>query len=179
MNFFLTWNTKDILNSVVREWTPIFLTFILMLLYCIYCNFTVNFFCIHADPVCTAHSNIGKEVLVGSTLTVSCFFNKKCPKIIFRDGEQIKHEQSLHLNVVSVDVKNLTKLSIFTCKCNKDPEPCGIDIAPGCKQLSVICLYFKHLSLFLGFTLYGKAGISSESCLYFLKCQVNFLLKLL
>ncbi|KAI7807683.1 putative interleukin-12 receptor subunit beta-2 [Triplophysa rosa] len=88
-------------------------------------------FCILADPVCTARSNIGKEVLVGSDLTVSCFFNKICPKIIFRDGEQIKHEQSPDLNVVSVNVKNLTKLSIFTCKCKKDPEPCGIDIAPG------------------------------------------------
>ncbi|XP_056606599.1 interleukin-12 receptor subunit beta-2 [Triplophysa dalaica] len=85
----------------------------------------------HGNPVCTARSNMGKEVLVGSDLTVSCFFNKICSKIIFRDGEQIKHDQSPDLNVVSVNVKNLTKLSIFTCKCNKDPEPCGIDIAPG------------------------------------------------
>ncbi|KAA0712969.1 Interleukin-23 receptor [Triplophysa tibetana] len=102
------------------------MTFISMLLY-----FFMYVFCILPDPVCTARSNMGKEVLVGSDLTVSCVFTKICQKISFRDGEQIKHEESADSKVVSVNVKNLTKLSIFTCKCNKDPEPCGIDIAPG------------------------------------------------
>nr|XP_055070079.1 interleukin-12 receptor subunit beta-2 [Misgurnus anguillicaudatus] len=82
-------------------------------------------------PVCTAQSNIGKEVLVGSNLTVSCVFSKTCTKIIFRDNEEIKNKQSPSSSEVSVDVKDVTELSIFTCRCKEDPEPCGIDITPG------------------------------------------------
>ncbi|XP_051996821.1 interleukin-12 receptor subunit beta-2-like isoform X1 [Xyrauchen texanus] len=80
--------------------------------------------------VCTVKSSGGKEVLVGSNFTVSCLFKNQCTKLIFQDKKKLMHVE-FNSSVVSVDVKNLTKFSIFTCKCMKDPEPCGIDITPG------------------------------------------------
>ncbi|XP_051987123.1 interleukin-12 receptor subunit beta-2-like [Xyrauchen texanus] len=82
------------------------------------------------ETVCTVRSSGGKEVLVGSSFSIFCVFNKQCTKIIFRDKKEIEHA-SLNSSAVSVDVKNLTKFNTFTCKCKEDPEPCGIDITPG------------------------------------------------
>ncbi|KAG1938533.1 interleukin-12 receptor subunit beta-2 [Pimephales promelas] len=83
----------------------------------------------HGGTVCTVSSSTGKEVLLGSNFTVSCIFKKECTKQMFQD--EIMYKQLPNSNEVSVYVENLTKLSIFTCKCTEDPEPCGIDITPG------------------------------------------------
>ncbi|NP_001106977.1 interleukin-12 receptor subunit beta-2 [Danio rerio] len=84
-----------------------------------------------AGTVCTVRSSTGKEVLLGSNFTVSCIFNKPCTKQLFRNNEPIKYELSPRSREVFVYIRNLTTLSIFTCKCNDNPEPCGIDITPG------------------------------------------------
>nr|XP_021332417.1 interleukin-12 receptor subunit beta-2 isoform X1 [Danio rerio] len=85
----------------------------------------------HGGTVCTVRSSTGKEVLLGSNFTVSCIFNKPCTKQLFRNNEPIKYELSPRSREVFVYIRNLTTLSIFTCKCNDNPEPCGIDITPG------------------------------------------------
>ncbi|XP_067315993.1 interleukin-12 receptor subunit beta-2 [Pseudorasbora parva] len=87
----------------------------------------------HGGTVCTVRSSIGKEVLLGSNFTISCIFNKKCTKQIFQDNEQItiRDKQFPNSSEVSVYVQNLTKFTIFACKCKDNPEPCGIDITPG------------------------------------------------
>lgn len=89
-----------------------------------------------AETVCTVRSSTGKEVLLGSNFTVSCIFNKPCTKQFFRNNEPIMYEKSPSSSEVFVHIENLTTLSIFTCKCNDNPEPCGIDITPGCKLLT-------------------------------------------
>ncbi|XDV35711.1 hypothetical protein PO909_005605 [Leuciscus waleckii] len=83
----------------------------------------------HGGTVCSVRSSTGKEVLLGSNFTISCVFKKECTKQMFRNGHIYK--QFPKSNEVSVYVENLTALSIFTCKCMEDPEPCGIDITPG------------------------------------------------
>ncbi|XP_073708492.1 interleukin-12 receptor subunit beta-2 [Garra rufa] len=86
----------------------------------------------HGGTVCTVKSSKGVEVLLGSNLTVSCLFNYQCTKRTFRNGTLIKFIQSPNSSSeVSVDVKNLTKPSTYSCKCEEHAEPCGIDIKPG------------------------------------------------
>ncbi|KAK2889271.1 hypothetical protein Q8A67_014646 [Cirrhinus molitorella] len=86
----------------------------------------------HGGAVCTAKSSKGEEVLLGSNFTFSCIFNKQCTKLIFRNGTLIKYKQSPNSSSeVSVDVENITELNTYSCKCEKNPEPCGIDIKPG------------------------------------------------
>jgi len=105
--------------------------------------FVAPFVFLHlTGTVCTVSSSTGKEVLLGSNFTVSCIFKKECTKQMFQD--EIMYKQLPNSNEVSVYVENLTKLSIFTCKCTEDPEPCGIDITPGCKLLTFYnSLYFR------------------------------------
>lgn len=116
----------------------------IILCYSVMIIFVAPFVFLHlTGTVCTVRSNRGKEVLLGSNFTVSCIFKKECTKQMFRNGQIYK--QFPYSNEVSVYVENLTTLSIFTCKCMEDPEPCGIDITPGCKLLT-----FYNMSLFEG-----------------------------
>ncbi|XP_016431571.1 interleukin-12 receptor subunit beta-2-like [Sinocyclocheilus rhinocerous] len=99
-----------------------------------------------AGTVCTVRSSKG-EVLLGSNFTFSCIFNKQCTKLIFRNGTQIKYKKKKKLifrngmqikykkktisSEVSVDIENITEFSTFSCRCEENPEPCGLDIKPG------------------------------------------------
>lgn len=93
--------------------------------------------------VCTVNSSAGKEVILGSNFTISCKFNKECTKEIFLNMKQISYKQ--FKNSIEVSVKNLTEFSTFACKCKEahEPDPCGIDITPGCKLVT-----FYNVSLF-------------------------------
>uniref|UniRef100_A0A672MVD2 Interleukin-12 receptor subunit beta-2-like n=1 Tax=Sinocyclocheilus grahami TaxID=75366 RepID=A0A672MVD2_SINGR len=89
-----------------------------------------------AGTVCTVRSSKGEEVLLGSNFTFSCIFNKQCTKLIFRNGTQIKYKKKTKLifrngTEVSVDIENITEFSTFSCRCEENPEPCGLDIKPG------------------------------------------------
>lgn len=101
-------------------------------------------------PLCTVKSSAGKEVLLGSNFTISCTFNKECTKQIFQNMEQISYEQFPKSSVVSV--KNLTEFSVFVCKCKENPEPCGIDITPGCKLVT-----FYNMPLFQGSHIHARS----------------------
>lgn len=107
----------------------------IILCYSMMIIFVAPFVFLHlTGTVCTVRSSTGKEVLLGSNFTISCFFKKECTKQMFRDKTIFK--QFPNSNEVSVYVENLTTSSVFTCKCMEDPEPCGIDITPGCKPLT-------------------------------------------
>uniref|UniRef100_A0A8C0Y0A3 Interleukin 12 receptor, beta 2a n=1 Tax=Cyprinus carpio carpio TaxID=630221 RepID=A0A8C0Y0A3_CYPCA len=85
-----------------------------------------------AGKVCTVRSSKGENVLFGSNFTFSCIFNKQCTKLMFRNRTLIKYKQYPNSSEVSVDVKNLTEPSTFSCNCKEErSEPCGIDIKPG------------------------------------------------
>lgn len=99
-----------------------------------------------AGKVCTVRSSKGENVLFGSNFTFSCIFNKQCTKLMFRNRTLIKYKQYPNSSEVSVDVKNLTEPSTFSCNCKEErSEPCGIDIKPGCKLVT-----FYNMSLFQG-----------------------------
>ncbi|KTG47911.1 hypothetical protein cypCar_00001743 [Cyprinus carpio] len=86
----------------------------------------------HGGKVCTVRSSKGENVLFGSNFTFSCIFNKQCTKLMFRNRTLIKYKQYPNSSEVSVDVKNLTEPSTFSCNCKEErSEPCGIDIKPG------------------------------------------------
>lgn len=95
--------------------------------------------------VCTVKSSAGKEVILGSNFTISCTFKKGCTKEIFWNKQPIRYKQ--FNNSIVVSVKNLTEFSTFACKCKEahDPDPCGIDITPGCKLVT-----FYNVFLFQG-----------------------------
>lgn len=106
-----------------------------------------------AGAVCTVRSSKGEEVLLGSSFTFSCIFNKQCTKLIFRNGTQIKYIKKNISKEVSVNIENITEFNTLSCRCEGNPEPCGIDIKPGCK---FVTLY--NMSLFQGFHTNGKSG---------------------
>ncbi|XP_050969127.1 interleukin-12 receptor subunit beta-2 [Labeo rohita] len=85
----------------------------------------------HGGTVCTAKSSKGEEVLLGSKFTFSCNFTEQCIKQAFLNTTLIKQEPSNSPKEMSVDVENITDLSIYSCKCKGNTEPCGIDIKPG------------------------------------------------
>lgn len=108
-----------------------------------------------AGTVCTVRSSKGEKVLLGSNFTFSCIFNKQCTKLMFRNGTLIKYKQFPNSSEVSVDVKNLTAPSTFSCKCKENPEPCGIDIKPGCKLVT-----FYNMSLFQGSQIHKSGSLN-------------------
>ncbi|XP_052455675.1 interleukin-12 receptor subunit beta-2 isoform X1 [Carassius gibelio] len=86
----------------------------------------------HEGTVCTVRSSKGEEVLLGSNFTFSCIFNKQCSKLIFLNGTQIQYIKKKAMSMeVSVEVVNIKEFSTFSCRCEENPEPCGIDIKPG------------------------------------------------
>uniref|UniRef100_A0A671T0H6 Interleukin-12 receptor subunit beta-2-like n=1 Tax=Sinocyclocheilus anshuiensis TaxID=1608454 RepID=A0A671T0H6_9TELE len=76
-----------------------------------------------AGAVCTVRSSKGEEVLLGSNFTFSCIFNKQCTKLIFRNGTQIKYKKKTK--------RIFRNGTTFSCRCEENPEPCGLDIKPG------------------------------------------------
>uniref|UniRef100_A0A9J8BVJ8 Interleukin 12 receptor, beta 2a n=3 Tax=Cyprinus carpio TaxID=7962 RepID=A0A9J8BVJ8_CYPCA len=85
----------------------------------------------HGGAVCTVRSSKGEEVLLGSSFTFSCIFNKQCTKLIFRNGTQIKYIKKNISKELSVNIENITEFNTLSCRCEGNPEPCGIDIKPG------------------------------------------------
>lgn len=123
----------------------------IILHYSVMTIFVVSSVFLHfTGSVCTVKSSAGKEVIFGSNFTISCTFNKECTKHIFRNNKEINYTRFPSSSVVYV--KNLTELSTFTCRCKENPEPCGIDITPGCKLVT-----FYNMSLFQGFHTHARS----------------------
>lgn len=106
--------------------------------------------------MCTAKSSKGEEVLLGSKFTFSCNFTEQCIKQAFLNTTLIKQEPSNSPKEMSVDVENITDLSIYSCKCKGNTEPCGIDIKPGCKLVN-----FYNISLYQGSQFFFSSEMQS------------------
>ncbi|XP_041695156.1 interleukin-12 receptor subunit beta-2 [Coregonus clupeaformis] len=86
-----------------------------------------------ADKPCTASSSIGDLVLLGSSFQVFCTYQASCgaSKSMHIDKKKTHQMQPYNSTTIFLNVTNISKNTTYTCLCEGEPEPCGLDIDTG------------------------------------------------
>ncbi|XP_024277498.1 interleukin-12 receptor subunit beta-2 [Oncorhynchus tshawytscha] len=86
-----------------------------------------------ADKPCTASSSIGDLVLLGSSFQVFCTYQASCraSKSMHIDKKKMLKIQPYNSTTIFLNVTNISKNTTYTCLCEGEPEPCGLDIDTG------------------------------------------------
>lgn len=98
-------------------------------------SFLCRFVVPPANKPCTASSSIGDLVLLGSSFQVFCTYQASCRASTSMHIDKKKIHKILRYNSTTIflNVTNISKNTTYTCLCEGEPEPCGLDIDTGCK----------------------------------------------